>query len=184
MPGIGQVREKHITGARAEQKVVREIMLFLHRHGVGRARAVRDFRVYGADVVQVMTENPYRLACDIHGMGFRAADAINMNLGIERTVMVRIRAGVGHALTEATGEGQSGLPGDELKPLASGLLKVPDDLIRTALDLELAEGTVGDTICVFLDDLHAAEQTSADRILKIAFGELPWSDIDVEKALP
>ena len=83
--GIGKVRAKRITDAWAEQKVVREIMVFLHSHGVGTARAVRIFRTFGADAVQVMTENPYRLARDIRGIGFRTADAIAMKLGIEKT---------------------------------------------------------------------------------------------------
>ena len=69
------VRAKPITDAWAEQKIVREIMVFQHSHGVGTARAVRIFRTYGADAVQVMTENPYRLAWDIRGIGFKSADA-------------------------------------------------------------------------------------------------------------
>ena len=163
--GIGRVRAKRITDAWAEQKVVREIMVFLHSHGVGTARAVRIFRTYGADAVEVMTENPYRLARDIRGIGFRTADAIAMKLGIEKTAMVRVRAGIGYALTEAMDEGHCGLPVDELGPLAARLLEVPDDLIRTALDLELVEGTVvADTVentpCVFLGGLHRAEGRS------------------------
>ena len=81
--GIGAVRAKRITDAWAEQKIVREIMVFLHSHGVGTARAVRVFKTYGADAVQVMTENPYRLARDIRGIGFKSADAIAMRLGID-----------------------------------------------------------------------------------------------------
>ena len=74
--GIGPVRAGRITAAWAEQKIVREIMVFLHNHGVGTARAVRIFKTYGADAVQVMSENPYRLARDIRGIGFKTADAI------------------------------------------------------------------------------------------------------------
>jgi hypothetical protein len=66
--GIGAVRAKRITDAWAEQKIVREIMVFLHSNGVGTARAVRIFKTYGVDAVQVMTENPYRLARDIRGI--------------------------------------------------------------------------------------------------------------------
>ena len=94
--GIGKVRAKRITDAWAEQKVVREIMVFLHSHGVGTARGVRIFRTYGVDAVEVMTENPYRLARDIRGIGFVTADAIAMRLGIEKTAMMRVRAGIGH----------------------------------------------------------------------------------------
>ena len=189
MAGIGRVRAKRITDAWAEQKVVREIMVFLHSHGVGTARAVRIFRTYGADAVEVMTENPYRLARDIRGIGFRTADAIAMKLGIEKTAMIRVRAGIGYALSEAMDEGHCGLPVDELGPLAARLLEVPDDLIRRALDLELAEGTVvADTVentpCVFLGGLHRAERAIAGRLLRIAGGKLPWPDVDPDRALP
>ena len=78
-----------------------------------------------------------------------------MKLGIEKTSMVRVRAGISYALTEAMDEGHCGLPTDELVPLAAKLLEVPGELVRTALDLELTEGTViadrvGETPCVFL----------------------------------
>ena len=83
--GIGPVRASRITAAWAEQKAVREIMVFLHSHGVGTARAARIYKTYGPDAIQVMTENPYRLARDIRGIGFKTADAIAMKLGIEKT---------------------------------------------------------------------------------------------------
>jgi ATP-dependent exoDNAse (exonuclease V) alpha subunit len=89
-----------------------------------------------------MSENPYRLARDIRGIGFKTADAIAMKLGAEKTAMIRVRAGISYALTEAMDEGHCGLPTVELTPLAERLLDVPQDLIHTALDLELADGTV------------------------------------------
>src|SRR6516164_4954622 len=108
--GIGPVRAGRITTAWAEQKVVREIMVFLHSHGVGTARAVRIYKTYGADAVQVMSENPYRLARDISGIGFKTADAIATKLGIEKTAMIRVRSGISYALTEAMSQGNCGLP--------------------------------------------------------------------------
>jgi exodeoxyribonuclease V alpha subunit len=99
--GIGPVRATGIATAWAEQKVVREIMVFLHSHGVGSARAVRIYKTYGADAVQVMSENPYLLARDIRGIGFKTADAIAMKLGIDKTAMIRVRARIPYALTEA-----------------------------------------------------------------------------------
>src|SRR6202140_3236110 len=187
--GIGPVRAQRITSAWAEQKIVREIMVFLHSHGVGTARAVRIFKTYGADAVQVMTENPYRLARDIRGIGFKTADAIAIRLGIEKTAMIRVRAGISYALTEAMDEGHCGLSAEELTPLAVELLEVPGELIQTALDLELAErtviaDTVGETACIFLVVLYRAEQVIAERILRLANGKLPWPYIDSEKALP
>ena len=187
--GIGPVRAGRIVAAWAEQKAVREIMVFLHSHGVGTARAVRIFNTYGADAIQVMTENPYRLARDIRGIGFKTADAIAMKLGIETTAMVRVRAGISYALTEAMDQGHCGLPTDELVPLAEKLLEVPQELIRTALDLELQEGTViadrvGETPCVFLAGLHRAERAIAGRLMRLVNGKLPWPWIDPGKALP
>src|SRR5437764_15004454 len=96
----------------------------------------------------------YRLARDIRGIGFKTADAIAMKLGIEKTAMIRVRAGISFALTEATDEGHCGLPIEELMPLAEKLLEVPINLVRAALDLETSEGTViadsvGETRCVF-----------------------------------
>ena len=187
--GIGPVRAKRITDAWAEQKIIREIMVFLHSHGVGTARAVRIFKTYGADAIQVMTENPYRLARDIRGIGFKTADAIAMKLGIEKTAMIRVRAGISYALTEAMDEGHCGLPTEELVPLAVKLLEVQKELVRTALDLELTEGTViadtvGETPCIFLGGLYRAEQVIAERLLRLLNGKLPWPYIDPEKALP
>src|SRR5439155_17652310 len=187
--GIGAMRTKRITGARAEQKVVREIMVFLHSHGVGTARAVRIFKTYGADGVQVMMENPYRLARDIRGIGFKTADAIAMKLWVEKTAMIGVRAGISYALTEAMDEGHCGLPTEKLVPLAEELLEVPKPLVQTALDLELAEGTViadrvNETGCIFLAGLHRAERGIAERLLRLANGTLPWTWIDPEKALP
>src|ERR1700724_2579202 len=187
--GIGPVRAASILAAWAEQKAVREIMVFLHSHGVGTARAVRIFKTYGADAIQVMTENPYRLARDIRGIGVKTADAIAMKLGIEKTAMIRVRAGISYALTEAMDEGHCGLPTDELMPLAEQLLGVPIDLVRAALDLETSEGTViadsvGETRCVFLAGLHRAERIIAERLVQLANGKLPWAWIDPDKALP
>jgi exodeoxyribonuclease V alpha subunit len=186
---VGAVRASRIVAAWAEQKVAREIMVFLHSHGVGTARAVRIFKTYGADAVQVMSENPYRLARDIRGIGFKTADAIAMKLGIEKSAMIRVRAGISYALTEAMDEGHCGLPTAELVPLADKLLAVPVDLVRTAIDLEIVDGTViadtvGQTACVFLAGLHRAERTIAERLLRLANGTLPWPWIDPQKALP
>ncbi len=176
--GIGPVRAKRITDAWAEQKVVREIMTFLHANGVGTARAVRIYKTYGADAVQVMSENPYRLARDVSGVGVKTADAIAMRLCVEKTAMIRLSAGVSFALAEAMDDGHCGLPTEELIPLAEELLEAPADLIRAAVDLERSEGTliadnVEETPCMFLAGLYRAEQTIAERLAKIAGGALP-----------
>jgi len=187
--GIGPKRADKITAGWADQKVIREIMVFLHQHGVGTARAVRIFKTYGTDAVQVMSENPYRLAKDIRGIGFRTADLIAEKLGIEKTAMIRVRAGISFALTEAMGNGHCGLPRAELTGLAEKLLEVPAPLIENALAEELMEETVtadrvGDVECVFLTGLYMAERGIANQIQRIRSGPLPWPEIDADKALP
>lgn len=187
--GIGPKRAGKIIAGWADQKVIREIMVFLHQHGVGTARAVRIFKTYGTDAVQVMTENPYRLAKDIRGIGFRTADLIAEKLGIEKTAMVRVRAGISFALTEAMGDGHCGLPRADLIGLAEKLLEVPAPLIESALSEELVEQTVtldrvDDADCIFLTGLYLAERGIAEQIRRIRSGPLPWTEIDVGKALP
>ena len=207
VPGIGKVRASRIAQAWADQKVVREIMVFLHSHGVGTARAVRIFKTYGNDAIQVMAENPYRLARDIRGIGFRTADAIAARLGIEPTATIRLRAGINYALLEASGEGHCGLPTAELLKLAGELLAVerpgadPPDasgasrreplepaLIQTALDLELSEGSVvadslGGEPAIFLAHLHRDERRIAESLQELALGTPPWGAIDADKAI-
>ena len=163
-------------------------MVFLHEHGVGTARAVRIFKTYGTDAVQVMSENPYRLARDIRGIGFRTADVIAEKLGVEKTAMIRVRAGISYALAEAMGDGHCGLPTGELVGLAEKLLEVPKALIGTAIDLEMAEGTViadsvEDTPCLFLSGLYHAEKGIADQLRRLLSGAVPWPEIDADKAL-
>ena len=187
--GIGPMRAAKITSAWADQKVIREIMVFLHSHTVGTARAVRIFKTYGVDAVQIMSDNPYRLARDIRGIGFRTADTIAEKLGIEKTAMVRLCAGISYALTEAMGQGHCGLPVAELKDLAEKLLEVDRALITTALELELVGGaviadTVGEWECIFLGGLYHAEKKIAERLKTLLTGALPWPAIDPDKALP
>ena len=140
-------------------------------------------------ISEARPENPYRLARDIRGMGFKTADIIALKLGIEKTAMIRVRAGISYALIEAMDEGHCGLPTADLVPLAEKLLDVTQELIRTALDLELAEGTViadrvGETDCVFLASLYRAERAIAELLLVLTRAKLPWGSIDADKAVP
>jgi exodeoxyribonuclease V alpha subunit len=187
--GIGPRRAARIVAGWAEQKVIREIMLFLHAHGVGTSRAVRIYKTYGAQAVQVISENPYRLARDIRGIGFRTADLVARKLGIEPTADIRVRAGISFALAEATGEGHCGLPVAELTAQTATLIEVPPPLIEAALALELESGeVVADTLegerCIFLAGLHRAEQAIAERLRVLSAGRPPWPLIDAGKALP
>jgi exodeoxyribonuclease V alpha subunit len=171
VPGIGEFRAGKIAAGWAEQKAVRDIMVFLHSNGVGASRAVRIFKTYGHDAIQVMTEDPYRLARvteqtgleaktihrlleidPIHG-GFRrnAENPLECDLlVIDETSMVgmtkeapqRVRAGISFALQEATDEGHCGLPVEPLIELATKLLEVDKTIVRSALDSTVVGGVV------------------------------------------
>src|SRR3954447_3221046 len=187
--GIGLKRAERIIGGWAEQKVIREIMLFLHSNGVGTSRAVRIYKTYGADAIQLISENPYRLARDIRGIGFRTADQIAAKLGIEKTALIRVRAGISFALAEAMDDGHCGLPHEELLALTVQLLDVPAELVETALGLELQDGAVvTDDLdgrrCVFLAGLYRAEREIAEKLNALAAGKPPWPLIDANKAIP
>ena len=187
--GIGPKRAERVVAGWAEQKVIREIMLFLHSNGVGTSRAVRIYKTYGTDAVQLISENSYRLARDIRGIGFRTADQIADKLGIEKTALVRVRAGISYALAEAMDDGHCGLPVEELFPLTEKLLEVPVGLVETALGLELDDGAVvADELegrrCVFLAALYRAEREITAKLTTLAVGKTPWAFIDVDKAIP
>jgi exodeoxyribonuclease V alpha subunit len=187
--GMGPKRAERIVAGWADQKVIREIMLFLHAHGVGTSRAVRIYKTYSTDAVRLITENPYRLARDIRGIGFLTADRVAERLGIEKTAMIRVRAGISFALGDAMDEGHCGLPADELTALTEKLIAVPAALIDTALALELETGevvadTVQDRRCIFLAGLYRAEQAIAERLRVLAAGHPPWPQLDADKAIP
>lgn len=188
--GIGRTRAARIVKGWAEQKAVREIMIFLHAHGVGTARATRIFRTYGADALKVMAEDPYRLARDIRGIGFRTADAIALRLGLARDAPQRLAAGISYALQTAMDEGHCGLPVERLVSLAADLLEVSSDLVRVAAALVLREGreVVADSLrgepCLFLKGLHGSERAIAMRLSERAAGAPPWPAIDFALARP
>jgi exodeoxyribonuclease V alpha subunit len=187
--GIGPMRAARIIAGWADQKVIREIMLFLHAHGVGTSRAVRIYKTYGTEAIQLISENPYRLARDIRGIGFRTADQIAARLGIEKTAMIRVRAGISFTLAEAMDEGHCGLPAEDLASQAEKLIEVSAALIETAVSLELEAGEViDDTLdgrrCLFLPRLYRAEQDIAERLRRLTAGGTPWGTIDADKAIP
>jgi exodeoxyribonuclease V alpha subunit len=188
VPGIGKFRASRIVAGWADQKAIREIMIFLHAHAVGTARAVRIFKTYGHQAIQVMKEDPYCLARDVRGIGFRTADAIAMKMGVEKTAPQRLRAGVSFALQTAMDEGHCGLPVEILTVLAERLLEVDAPLIEAAVGEAITGGeivpdVIGDQACVFLRGLYSAEQAIAERLIARAGGSPPWPAIGLEKAI-
>jgi exodeoxyribonuclease V alpha subunit len=186
--GIGKARLERIAAGWSEQKTIREIMVFLQSHGVGTARSVRIFKTYGADAVPLVRENPYRLARDIAGIGFKTADELAQKLGIPKTSMLRARAGISYALLQAVENGDCGLPKGDLLALAERLLQIGPGTLSEALRLEVSEeGVVVEPIdgqpCVFLPHLRRAEGVIAAAIRRLQVGRPPWPGIEPDKAI-
>jgi exodeoxyribonuclease V alpha subunit len=188
LPGIGPKRQQRVTHAWAEQKVIREIMVFLQSHGVGSARAVRIFKTYGEEAVERVRENPYRLALDIHGIGFKTADQIAQRLGIPADAPMRAAAGVRHVLQEIAAEGHCAAFLDRLRAKAATLLGIPPPVIEQAIEAEIAEEhlvaeTIDERPAVLLATLQRAEVGIARGIARLTRDPPPWGRIDVDKAL-
>src|SRR5947209_7745513 len=189
LDGIGPKRKQRVVEAWDAQKVIRSIMVFLHSHGVGTARAVRIYKTYGHEAIVRVQENPYRLALDIHGIGFKTADTLAQRLGIPRDAVIRAQAGVRHVLQEFADDGHCAVHQEELIETAATLLEIPVPIIARAIELEcqeehlIAEDIDGKP-CLFLAPLQRAEVGVASHLLRLLKGELPWGQIDPAKAVP
>ncbi len=186
--GIGPKRRRQIKEAWAEQKIIREIMVFLHSNGVSTSRAVRIYKTYGESAIEKVRANPYALAQDIPGIGFKTADQIAQKIGIPRSSLMRARAGLRHVLLEATGEGHCALPVETLKAEAGKLLAVEEKVIdaaleRTLLEKELVRERIGDLDLLFLPLLNRAEKGIAERIRRLCASPASHPPIDFEKAV-
>ncbi|WP_166352744.1 SF1B family DNA helicase RecD2 [Phytoactinopolyspora limicola] len=191
--GLGPKRTKLITAAWEEQKAIKEVMLFLQSVGVTTSISVRIYRQYGDASISVVKDDPYRLAADVWGIGFKTADTIAKAVGIPHDAPQRIRAGLQYTLSEAADAGHCYLPEHALLVAAEKILTVPaGQLMPVLADLVADEGVVreelpsgeGDHIAaVYLVPFHRAEQAlahglrtllvaPADRLA--AFGSVDW----------
>jgi exodeoxyribonuclease V alpha subunit len=186
--GIGPERRRRIKAAWAEQRVIRDIMVFLHSQGVSTSRAVRIYKTYGEDAIARVQADPYTLARDIHGIGFATADRIAQKIGIPHDSILRACAGLDHVLLEATGEGHCALPLELLKEEAGKLLGVEEKIVAAALERTLAAQqlvleSIGGQELAFLPSLKRAEETIAQRIQQLCASPAGYPTIELEKAV-
>lgn len=203
VPGIAAKRVKMIQQAWTTQKAIKEVMLFLQGHGVSTTYAVKIYKQYGDESVDVVTRNPYQLATDIYGIGFVTADAIARNLGIHPGSEFRYRSGILHVLTEASEEGHCFLPQNELVERVANRLAIADHqpnreevqtlTMQMALDGELVLQGGGEAfpeqfIC-YSPPFYGAEQGTADRLTRLLSQDISvdllrvqrWIDRFIEK---
>ena len=186
--GIGPKRRQKIKEAWAEQKVIRNIMVFLHSNGVSTSRAVRIYKTYGEGAIERVQTDPYCLARDIHGIGFKTADQIAQKVGIPIDSLIRASAGLNHVLLEATGDGHCALPVELMKEEAGKLLLVDEKIVTAALERtlanrELIRETIDGQELIFLPSLKRAEETIASRIKRLCESPATYPPIDLDKAV-
>ena len=140
--GVGKKGLQRIKESWAAHRGIRDLMLFLQPHGITPAYAVRIYRAYGADALQVVRENPYRLAMDIHGIGFVTADAAARKLGFTDLHPLRVQAGILYLLQKASDDGHVYLPQNELEEAACAQLGVDEQLVRDALNALEEDGRI------------------------------------------
>ncbi|MFP5501479.1 MAG: ATP-dependent RecD-like DNA helicase, partial [Candidatus Sericytochromatia bacterium] len=170
VPGVGAKRVGMIARAWQDQKSIKEVMLFLQSHGVSTAYAVKIFKTYGDQAIEVVSHNPYRLAEDIWGIGFKTADQIAQKLGVAPDAPGRLRAGLLHTLSEASDQGHMLLPRDRLVEEATTRRGVEASQVAWALDEVVADGAAsaepqeaGEPL-IYLPALHGAESALARRL--------------------
>lgn len=184
VPGIGKVRLTRILEAWKTQKGIRAIMLFLQGHGIGAAQAGKIFKRYGDTAVAVLRDNPYRLAGEISGIGFKTADKIAGRLGLPRESPQRLQAGLVFALDKGAGEGHVFLPRGELLATAAELLEVAEGLLEGPLAALTAQMAVAiDADAVYLPRLYEAEKNCARELHRILKAPAARVSIHVENAI-
>ena len=189
LDGIGKIRANSICNNWKDQKIVREIMIFLQSHGVGTTRATRIFKTYGEEAIAVVSKDPYQLAKDIRGIGFVSADTIASNLGIAKDSLIRARAGLSYALLEATSNGHCALPLEILIENTQKLLGIDSSLVKLAIEKEIESKTIicdliEDKPCIFLASYHFYEKQIAKMLLSIDKGDVPWGDNNLQELIP
>jgi len=187
--GIGPGRLQRIQRSWEEQKEVRKIILFLTEHGITSGRAIRIYRTYGRESIAKIKENPYQLADDIRGIGFKTADELAATLGIERNSPYRARAAVRYTLQDLAGQGHCSYPEPGVVEHAVKLVEIEQNVVAAAVRSVVQDGSVirestdGEP-WLYLASLHRAEVGLAQSVHRIASSRThPLPRIEVEKAI-
>ena len=175
--GIGKKRAGQISSAVKHHRADQDIMVFLQGHGVTSAYAARILETYGDQTATIVRNNPYRLAMDIRGIGFKIADSIAHNLGIGKESSARAEAGLLHILGEITDDGHVHIPEETLLGRAGQALDVEQAVLLPALDRVIAAGRIvredlGGASCLSLRPLWRAEVRAAQALADIAAGDM------------
>ena len=192
--GIGRKRIEMIKKAWADQKEIRQVMIFLQSHGVSSAYATKIFKTYGTESIEVVQENPYRLATDIFGIGFLTADRIAEKLGFAKDSELRAEAGILYVLHQLADEGHVYYPFQPLVNKCQEILEVDQEILSRALTSLNAEKKIviddlqekeskADYQAVYLAKFHLSETNIAARLKALINAPKSIRPIDPDKAL-
>lgn len=192
LEGISKKRKQDILENWQAQKASHNLMVFLQAHGIERARALRVYKMYGENTEQLIRENPYRLALDIHGIGFKIADVVAQKLGVARDSEIRAQAGLHHVLKEFGSNGHCAVPLETLSENTAQVLEINESILVGALATEIKAGRlvqedIAGESCIFLANLYRAELAIAAKLLQLLEGHPPWNEsgekLDLDAAL-
>ena len=174
IPGIGKQRVERLKKSWAEQKEIKNIMLFLQSHDVSTSHATKIFKTYGNDSIGVVQENPYKLADDIWGIGFRTADTIAAKMGFEHDKYVRLRSGILYSLNELADEGHCYSTEKVLAKKSAEILDIEEDKIKAALEQMMTDHDVvtesipdSEDIAIYMPPFYFSEIGTARRLCDI-----------------
>ena len=187
--GIGAKRISEIRESWRQQKVIRDIIVFLNSHGIGNARAARIYKTYGDKSIETVRANPYRLAADIWGIGFATADQLAHSLNIPEHSPLRAGAALRHALKECCDDGHCGVPETDAIDKAQALTGIPTGILQDAVAAQIEckelirETNVTPEPWLYLKRLFFAEINVAKKLIDLQVGQHPLPTFDVETAL-
>lgn len=187
--GIGEKKAKVIAEAFSEQRELRNVMVFLQTYGITTGNSIKIYKKYGQNTINIIKENPYRLTVDVFGIGFKTADKIAQNLGIERASRYRLMAGIKYVLTEFCGSGgHTYLPLDMLLQKGSELLECQEDLLHDAcvslaLNKEVAMEKIDDIAAVYLMPFYYSELGTTKRILELLSSDAGDIEVNIDEEI-
>lgn len=166
--GIGKIRVERIKKSWQDQKEIKNIMLFLQSHEVSTSHATKIFKTYGSDSISIVKENPYRLADDIWGIGFKTADTIAEKMGIEKDTFIRLRSGILYTLNKLAENGHCYAVREQLLDKAMELLGVDSPELEITLDEMIrTEDVIKEEEAIYLPPFYFSETGCAKRLLRL-----------------
>ncbi len=186
--GLGEKKREILVESWQEQKTLKELFVFLQGFGISRAYAKKILKTYGNHAIQKIKENPYSLAKEVHGMGFRLVDAIAKTMNIKPESPERIRAGIDFVLYELSNEGQVCYPVELFVKKAEEALSVRCDLIQEQIGKLFQEGQIelqsqNNTLHIWSKKLFLSEAGIAHELLRIKTALSPLREVNIDKAI-